>query len=1084
MASNNDLQDHRKIGSTGSDDASSSSTAVTKTTEFQPYRLSATRVLANFHTDGTQGLTTSQVEESFRQYGANTLGEADSISYTKILAHQTFNAMIMVLIISMVIALAIQDWISGGVIAAVVVINIGIGFYQEMKAEKTMGSLRSLSSPTARVTRNGDDLTIATEEVVPGDLVHVKVGDTIPADLRLIDIMNLETDEALLTGESLPVAKNANDVYTDSVPVPVGDRLNMVFSSSVVSKGRGSGVAVSTGLDTEIGKIAQSLKSNTGLIRKVDKTDGRKPSSKEYTHAVFGTMKDIIGNFLGVSQGTPLQKTLSWLAIELFWIAVIFAIVVMASQKFDVTKEVAIYAISVALAMIPSALIVVLTVTMAVGAQVMVTKNVIVRKLDSLEALGGIDDICSDKTGTLTQGKMIAKKVWVPSVGTFAMDNINEPFNPTVGDLSHTKFSPHFISETDEEVDFKPLERQNAVSFAKNFKNWINVATLANIATVSESKDETSGELVWKAHGDATEIAIQVFCCRLGYARDEIAQGFEHIEEFPFDSSIKRMTAVYKMNDRTKIFTKGAVERILERCTRWTGNTEELTDTSELISMTDEHRKEIEDNMNSLSTQGLRVLAFASRDFVDGKDDLKDRSSIETDLTFHGLVGIYDPPRLETAHSVKLCHKAGINVHMVTGDHPSTAKAIAQEVGIIPSNLYHYSEDVVKAMCMTATDFDALTDEQIDALPVLPLVIARCAPQTKVRMIEALHRRDKYCAMTGDGVNDSPSLKKADVGIAMGLNGSDVAKDASDIVLTDDNFSSILNAIEEGRRMAANIQKFILQLLAENVAQAFYLVVGLAFKDKSGFSVFPLSPVEVLWVLLVTSSFPAMGLGQEQAVDGILEQPPTRRVFTKELLADMMAYGIWMAACCMLGFTMVVFAVGDGDLGLGCNSTGADLDLCNLAFRGRSTSFAIMTWGALILAWECIHPDNSLFHMRQETDNPWWKQTAIDLWANQFLFWSVIGGFVSVFPVVYIPVINDKVFLHAPIGQEWGFAFAFSLLYLAGCEMWKWMKRIYKRRRNLKAKAKNPEYDLERTDNFEKYASFSRNNTVDPEMLK
>lgn len=1051
----------------------------TTTSPTEPYLLTIEQAAAAFHTDIKDGLTSSAAAELLKLVGPNSLGEGDSISYTKILAHQVFNAMIMVLLASMIIALAIKDWISGGVIGAVVFINITIGFYQEMKAEKTMGSLRTLSSPTARVTRNGEESSISAEEVVPGDLVHIHVGDTVPADLRLVSCMNLETDEALLTGESLPIAKVPQDTYKETVPV--GDRLNMAFSSSVVSKGRGTGIVVATSLDTEIGKIAQSLRGNTSVVRKVQHEEGEKPKPKDYSRAIFGTMKDIAGNFLGVTVGTPLQRTLSWLAIFLFGVAVVFAIVVMATQKMKVNKEIAIYAICVALSMIPSALIVVLTITMAVGAQVMVSKNVIVRKLDSLEALGGINDICSDKTGTLTQGKMVARKVWVPSVGTFSMDNSNEPFNPTLGDLSYTKYSPYFVKETDEEIDFLPVDKYATDAFASNFKTWLTSATLANIATVDQSKNEETGELEWKAHGDATEIAIQVFCKRVGFDRAIIAEGREHVQEFPFDSSIKRMSAIYTKDGHTKVYTKGAVERVLLRCTRWTGNPEEKTDTSELVPMTKDDIASIEENMNALSSQGLRVLAFASRDFNLDSEDIEDREAVESDLTFHGLVGIYDPPRTETAHSVKLCHRAGINVHMVTGDHPSTAKAIAQEVGILPRNMYHYSDEVVKAMCMTASEFDALSDEQIDQLPVLPLVIARCAPQTKVRMIEALHRRDKFCAMTGDGVNDSPSLKIADVGIAMGLNGSDVAKDASDIVLTDDNFASILHAIEEGRRMAANIQKFILQLLAENVAQAIYLMVGLCFIDDDGLSVFPLSPVEVLWVLVVTSCFPAMGLGQEKAADEVLDEPPKRKIFTTELIADMIAYGLLMAASCMVCFVIVVYGKGDGNLGKDCNSTGADAELCNLVFRGRSASFATMTWCALILAWECIHPTRSLFYMRQDTDNSWWKQTLIDLWGNQFLFWSVVGGTVLVFPVVYIPVINTKVFLHAPIGYEWGLAVAFSILYLAGSEAWKWAKRVYYRK--YAKKVKNPEYELERNDPFQRYASFSRNNTMDPDML-
>ncbi|CAH6718648.1 sodium transport ATPase 5 [[Candida] jaroonii] len=1052
--------------------------------EFEPYRVSIEKCEKQFNTDLNNGLNNEQVKESEKVHGKNNLGEDESISYTKILAHQVFNAMILVLIISMIIAFAIKDWISGGVIAGVVGINIGIGFIQEVKAEKTMGSLKNLSSPTARVTRNGDDDTIPAEEVVPGDIVHIKVGDTVPADLRLIDTMNLETDEALLTGESLPVNKNHEKVYDDfGTPVPVGDRLNLAYSSSVVSKGRGTGIVVGTGLNTEIGKIASSLRSTSSIIVKVDKSEDRDVKKREYPIAASKTVYNIIANILGINVGTPLQRKLSWLAIFLFWVAVIFAIVVMGSQKFIVNKEVAIYAICVALSMIPSALIVVLTITMAVGAQVMVNKHVIVRKLDSLEALGGINDICSDKTGTLTQGKMIAKKVWIPNVGTYQVDNSNEPFNPTVGDISFTKYSPLFIKESDEEIDFIPKPPQ---PHPINFENWLKTATLANIATINEAKNE-EGELEWKAHGDATEIAIQVFVTRLGYGREEYSKGFDHLAEFPFDSSIKRMSAVYKTTDnKTEVYTKGAVERVLGCCTHWLGhNVDEMNnkefDVQQLVELTEQDKRLIEDQMNSLSAQGLRVLAFATNDVTDDSSfDIEKREVVETKLTFQGLIGIYDPPRTETAGSVKACHRAGINVHMLTGDHPGTAKAIAQEVGILPSNLYHYSEDVVKAMCMTANEFDSLTDEEIDNLPVLPLVIARCAPQTKVRMIDALHRRGKFCAMTGDGVNDSPSLKKADVGIAMGLNGSDVAKDASDIVLTDDNFASILNAIEEGRRMSANIQKFVLQLLAENVAQALYLMIGLAFIDDSGFSVFPLSPVEVLWILVVTSCFPAMGLGQERASEDILTKPPNNVIFTWEVIIDMLAYGFWMAVSCLLCYVVIVFGKGDGYLGVDCNSTSASVESCKLVFQGRAASFANMTWCALILAWECVHPTNSLFYMRQDTDLPWYKQTAKDLWANQFLFWSVIAGIVTVFPVIYIPVINHKVFLHTTIGYEWGVAVGFSICFLLGAEFWKWCKRMYLRGGK---KVQNPEYDLERNDPFQRYASFSRQNTMDPQML-
>lgn len=971
--------------------------------------------------------------------------------------------MVLVLIISMVIALAIKDWISGGVIAFVVFVNVFVGFIQEVKAEKTMGSLRSLSSPSANVTRDGASSSINAEELVPGDLVHINVGDTVPSDIRLVTSMNLETDEALLTGESVPVAKDHNAIYEGSEDVPVGDRLNMAYASSVVAKGRATGIVVATGLHTEIGKIAQSLKSPDDSLIVRPSTSG-----VSFFTATWKTAFNLVMNVLGVNVGTPLQRKLSWLAIVLFWIAVVFAIVVMASQKMDVTKSVAIYAICVALSMIPSSLIVVLTITMAIGAQVMVTKNVIVRKLDSLEALGGIDDICSDKTGTLTMGRMIARKLWLPTNGTYSVSNSTDVYNPEVGDLTFLEGSPKEINDIDEEPHYDRVS-----TLTPELHDWLEVATLANISTVEPVQKEAG--VVWEAKGDATEIAINVFCSRVDYKRNQLieSQGLDHVAEFPFDSTVKRMSAIYAAPDgAAMVYSKGAVERMLDICTLWS------TPSGKEEPLTAEAARTIEANMNVLSGEGLRVLAFAKRRIDQNKEDCTKRESVEAGLTFIGLIGIYDPPRPETRQSVMLCHKAGINVHMLTGDMLGTARAIAQEVGILPHNLYHYSDEVIRSMCMAATDFDRMTDDEIDRLPVLPLVIARCAPHTKVRMIDALHRRSRFCAMTGDGVNDSPSLKKADVGIAMGMNGSDVAKDAADIILTDDNFASILNAIEEGRRMSLNIQKFVLQLLAENVAQALYLIVGLAFIDESGFSVFPLSPVETLWIIVVTSCFPAMGLGQEKASDDILDLPPNNRIFTTEMLIDMFAYGIWMAACCMPVFVIVVFGKGNGYLGEGCNEKSGHH--CNLVFEGRSAAFSCFTWCALLLAWECIHLRYSFFNGRPESENPWYVDRAKDLWENQFLFWSVIGAFVSVFPVVYIPVINDKVFLHRNIGYEWGLAIAFAVVFLTGCEAWKWGKRVWWRRLARKGRG---DVQTEGFDPFLAYSSFSKPTLTEKTMV-
>lgn len=794
---------------------------------------------------------------------------------------------------------------------------------------------------------------------------------------------------------------------------------------------------------TEIGSIAAALRKKDSKRRPVKRREDGSANPARYAEAWTLTASDAVGRFLGVNVGTPLQKKLSRLAILLFWIAVICAIIVLGANQFSSKQEVIIYAVATGLSMIPASLIVVLTITMAAGTKRMVERHVIVRNLKSLEALGAVTDICSDKTGTLTQGKMIVKKAWIPSKGTYSVDASNEPFNPTAGDLRLDPLPPKSTPPKEIDEDEKVATACDLLEDNQMLKDYLDVASLANLANVHKTGDK------WHARGDPTEIAIQVFASRFDWNRLDLTSGdrpkWKQIAEFPFDSDVKKMSVIFEKVDSNNyfVFTKGAVERVIGSC-----NSIYLCE-DEPSEMTDEIRDDILANMEALAALGLRVLALASKPYHGPASHGKEvnRNDVEYDLTFRGLIGLYDPPRAESEPSVRQCHEAGISVHMLTGDHPGTARAIALEVGILPSRINDMGKEVADSMVMTASQFDKLSDDQIDALPVLPLVIARCAPNTKVRMIEALHRRKKFAAMTGDGVNDSPSLKRADVGIAMGQAGSDVAKDASDIVLTDDNFASILNAIEEGRRMFDNIQKFILHLLAENIAQACTLLIGLVFKDSEDLSVFPLAPVEILWVIMITSGMPDMGLGFEVAAPDIMRRPPQnlkRGVFTLEVLLDMLVYGLWTATLCLSSFVLVMFGFGDGDLGEFCNDEYSER--CDTVFRARATCFACLTWFALFLAWEMVDMRRSFFRM-QPGSKKYFTQWIYDVWRNRFLFWSIIAGFITVFPTLYIPVVNHVVFKHAAISWEWGIVFVEAILFFLGIEAWKWGKRVYFRRK-------------------------------------
>lgn len=709
-------------------------------------------------------MSTHQASVQRNKYGLNKLETSGGVTWWNILVRQVSNSLTLVLAIAMVLSYATLDFIEGGVISAVIILNIVVGFFQDYRAEQTIQSLQAMAAPVCRVIREGTISTVKAEELVPGDIVHLSVGDIVSADLRLCTSTNLATDEALLTGESKPCSKNAESIIEERT-APLGDRHNIAYSSTTVTRGRGSGIVIATGMDTEIGKIALLLR------------DKKQNSNGNWFVRICHRVLYAIRNALGLI-GTPLQVKLSYFGLLLFGLAILLAIIVFSTAVWDVDDETLIYGICVAVAVIPESLIAVLTITMAVGSKAMAKGNVIVRKMGALEAIGGVTNICSDKTGTLTQGKMLARKAYLPDGRVLSIENETSPFDPTSGQIS---------------MDGSKIDHSRIVGDAA-LQHFFNTISVCNLASVTPPKDENGVSGAWSATGEPTEIALQVMAMRVCQSKADVLgqQSLHLVAEHSFDSSVKRMTVVYQgpeANSDMLCFTKGATEVILPL----------------LDSLDASTKKSINAQADAMASQGLRVLCLARRSLAAFDREIpENRTAIEQKLTFVGLVGLYDPPRLESAGAIRQCQAAGITVHMLTGDHLKTACTIAREIGILGSQV---PGSTLPSAVMTAPDFDAMSDDELDELETLPLVVARCSPTTKLRMLDTLHRRGKYCVMTGDGVNDSPALKGADVGVAMGLNGSDVSKEAADMVLTDDNFASIVSAIREGRRLFDNIQK-------------------------------------------------------------------------------------------------------------------------------------------------------------------------------------------------------------------------------------------------------------------------------------
>ncbi|GAC96783.1 hypothetical protein PHSY_004367 [Pseudozyma hubeiensis SY62] len=997
-----------------------SSTVAATVDLHQSHSLEADQVIAQFQSNVNTGLSEDQAATRLSEHGPNQLKETNRVSATSILIRQMANALTLVLLAAMALSFGVKDWVEGGVVTAVIVTNVLIGFIQEYKAERTMASLRTLSSPNANVLRASTIRQVPSSDLVPGDIVNFRAGDLVPADVRLVTISNLEIDEAPLTGESVPAIKTTGPLTRPHLGP--ADRTNLAYAGTTVTKGRAVGIVVATAMNTQIGQIATAL---------------AKKGNKDVHRPWYKRTWDAIATFLGVREGTPLQIKLNKFAYVLLFLAIICAIIVFGVAEFDINNEVILYAIALGIGVIPESLVAVLTITFSVGAKRMAESNVVVRRLDALEALGGVTDICSDKTGTLTQGKMVVRQGWSLAHGKQQSFDVEQ--------TGATAFEPKgrvVLPPVSSDAEPQPIEHDQ---LPEPIHALATAASLCNIAEIEQKEDGS-----WVARGDPTEIALQVFATKLQMSRDSLTSG-THAKyslelEFPFDSTLKRMTSVYRRNSQDRVFfMKGAVEQVLACCN----------------TMDETARKIILDQVERMATQGLRVLAFAERsmDDVQFKDESSrtrsasqsddadeadtisttdkkhthggdaasglSRAAAEQDFALIGLLGIYDPPRAETRAAVEACKRAGIVVHMLTGDHPATAHAIAKEVAIVDG-----SEGA--SAVMTAAQFDGLTDVEIDALEDLPLVVARCSPATKVRMIAAGKRRGRYLAMTGDGINDAPSLKQAPVGIGMGT-GTDVAKDSSDLVLTDDRFDSIVKGIREGRAIFDNIQRFLIGLLVANVAEVLLLLCGLGVRDADEESVFPLAPVGILWVNMVTASLPAIGLGLEPGESDIMERPPhdlRAGVLSRAVIVDTLVYGSTMGITCLVAFLLMIYPIGGGQIAIDCNHSSAAT--CEPIFQARSAVFTTLTLQLLLVCWELISMEKSFFSM----------SPAKHLWANPMLLWSVVFGIATIPIALYVPKFNTDVFRHAPMGGAgWGMSIAMTAAFIAVVELWKALAR-------------------------------------------
>ena len=756
------------------------------------------------------GLSDEEAAKRLEKYGKNVLREVKPKSIWKMILEQISDIMVIILFIAMIFSL-VMYFIDGEglpeaiVIFCVIVLNAAVGVIQEKKAADALEALKKMTAPNARVLRNGEESIVPASELVPGDIVYLEDGAIVPADIRIINDNNMSVQEASLTGESVPSPKDAPIVLPEDAPL--GDRVNMAYSSSVVMYGNAVGVVVGTGMNTEVGKIADMLKKQDDFQTPIK----RKLNSVGKILTVIGLIVCVAIMIIGFARGGRTWQSLVLLGISL------------------------------AISIIPEGLPATATIIMAFGVQRMAKKNALVKSLPAVETLGSATVVCCDKTGTLTLNKM---KVTHVAVGADF-----ETGTPTLTENLADKY-------------------RRAV-----YQDLLDGCALCGNAHMDPDRP---GETM----GDPTEGALILFADKFGINSDDYEEEHPRLFEQPFDSDRKRMTTLNQMPEGLIAYTKGAVDEMLPLCTHF------LTSTG-VREMTEVDRRKILELCNNMSKDALRVLGFARRQLTKVPEDKTE--NVEFGMTFVGAVGMIDPPRKEVIGAVETCHDAGIRVIMITGDHKVTALAIAKQL-----HIFRKGNTVI-----TGTELDEMTDEQLDEAVKTCVVFARVSPSDKLRIIKSLKRTGEVAAMTGDGVNDSPALKEADIGVAMGITGTDVAKDAADMILLDDNFTTIEHAIREGRRVYRNIQKVIQFLVAGNISEILTLFIAFVFGWED-----PILAIHVLLINLATDSLPAIALGVDPADRNVMKVPPVKSgtLFEKGVIIRIVVHGLFIMAASLSAY--------------------------------------------------------------------------------------------------------------------------------------------------------------------------------------